>query len=72
MCDALTDAMRLARLEANGYEATAMEFTDPEDTPKNILLRAILKHRPDKQKLEEYDRLCTSLVGDKPLYLKGI
>ncbi|MBQ9429276.1 MAG: SAM-dependent methyltransferase [Clostridia bacterium] len=72
LCDALTDAMRLARLEANGYEVTAIEFTDPEDTPKNILLRAVLKHRPDKQKLEEYDRLCTSLVGDKPLYLKGI
>lgn len=39
-CEAATDALRLCRLEAGGYSATALEFIDPEDTPKNILLRA--------------------------------
>lgn len=40
-CEAATDALRLARLEAAGYTAGALEFIDPEDTPKNILLRAV-------------------------------
>lgn len=40
-CEAATDALRLTRLEAEGYSASALEFIDPEDTPKNILLRAV-------------------------------
>lgn len=40
-CEAATDALRLTRLEAAGYAAGALEFIDPEDTPKNILLRAV-------------------------------
>ena len=40
-CEAATDALRLTRLEAAGYSAGALEFIDPEDTPKNILLRAV-------------------------------
>lgn len=71
LCDALTDALRLSRLEANGYDAVAVEFTDPEDTPKNILLRAVLKRKPDPKKLAEFQSLCHALVGDKELYLKG-
>lgn len=41
LCEAATDALRLTRLEAAGYAAEAIEFIDPEDTPKNILLRAV-------------------------------
>ncbi|MBQ9098988.1 MAG: SAM-dependent methyltransferase [Clostridia bacterium] len=40
-CDAATDALRLKWLEANGYDVTALELIDPDDTPKNIMLRAI-------------------------------
>ncbi len=40
-CEAATDALRLTRLEAAGYGVSALEFIDPEDTPKNILLRAV-------------------------------
>ena len=40
-CDAATDALRILRLEACGYTCDALEFTDPEDTPKNVLIRAI-------------------------------
>ncbi len=40
-CDAATDALRLARLECMGYTADALEFIDPEDTPKNVMLRAV-------------------------------
>lgn len=41
LCDAATDALRLKRLEANNYSCVALELIDPEETPKNILLRAI-------------------------------
>ncbi len=40
MCDALTDSLRVLRLEAEGYNADAVELIDPEDTPKNVLIRA--------------------------------
>ena len=43
LCEALTDALRLARLRTFGYETTAPELTDPDDTPKNTLLRAVLR-----------------------------
>lgn len=40
-CDAATDALRLKFLEASGYRVAALELIDPEETPKNILLRGI-------------------------------
>ncbi|MBQ9121814.1 MAG: SAM-dependent methyltransferase [Clostridia bacterium] len=43
LADAATDALRLLRLECEGYEVAALELIDPEDTPKNILLRAVRK-----------------------------
>jgi hypothetical protein len=41
LCDAATDALRLKWLQANGYEVAALELIDPENTPKNIMLRAV-------------------------------
>ncbi len=41
LCDAATDALRLKYLEANGYACEALELIDPEETPKNVMLRAI-------------------------------
>ena len=43
LCDAATDAMRLSLLEAKGYDTDALELIDPDETPKNIMLRAIKK-----------------------------
>ena len=43
LCDAATDALRLKLLEAHGYAVAAIELIDPEETPKNILLRAVKK-----------------------------
>ena len=53
-CDAATDALRLSRLECMGYSADALEFIDPEDTPKNIMLRAYLrpKYSPDSKRIQ--------------------
>lgn len=44
LCDAATDALRLLRLEAQGYATTTIELIDPNETPKNVMLRAIRKN----------------------------
>lgn len=38
--EAVTDALRAMRLKARGYSVSVLELTDPENTPKNTLIRA--------------------------------
>ena len=68
MCDALTDSLRLLKLEAAGYRVDALELIDPEDTPKNIMLRAIKKKKLDPKKQEElkakYEQTRRFLIGE--------
>ena len=70
LCEALTDALRLARLRTLGYDTAALELTDPENTPKNTLLRAVLNPRfsPDGKKAqaarEEYAAALRFVLGD--------
>ena len=68
ICEAFTDAIRAARLEAKGYSVSVLELTDPENTPKNTLIRAILKDKnptvAEKKKLE-YDNILKFLLGDE-------
>ncbi|MBQ3099766.1 MAG: SAM-dependent methyltransferase [Clostridia bacterium] len=52
-CDIATDALRLLRLRAEGYDVQALEFIDPEETPKNLMLRAI-KSRSAEKKADKY------------------
>lgn len=52
LCDAATDALRLARLEAEGYSTSALELIDPNETPKNVMLRAFLKKNFDPESKE--------------------
>lgn len=52
LCDAATDALRLKYLEAHGYRVAALELIDPEETPKNIMLRGILDPHPDPARME--------------------
>ena len=67
LCDAATDALRLKKLEANGYEVTALELIDPEETPKNVMLRGIKKYDPAAQRCkraaEEYETAYAFLMG---------
>ena len=77
LCEALTDAIRLARLRAYGYKALAVELTDPENTPKNTLLRAVkdlsLNDGALRKQKEEYDEILEFVLGDKKSdYLKEI
>ncbi len=64
LADAATDALRCKVLEIHGYEVTALELIDPEETPKNVLIRGIKKgineNRVAKLKTE-YAQICESL-----------
>jgi len=68
LCDAATDAMRLQLLESKGYSTDALELIDPEDTPKNIMLRAIKRRSgnsvADKKAAEEYQKIRKFLLGE--------
>lgn len=69
LCDAATDALRLKLLESKGYAVQALELIDPEETPKNILLRAVKKPpNPVAQTLarREYEAARAFLLG-KPI-----
>lgn len=69
LCEAITDAIRLARLKVGGYNVSALELTDPENTPKNTLLKAIKNEKTtekERQKAEsEYRAILSFLLGDK-------
>ena len=68
LCEAITDALRLARLRANGYNVMALELTDPENTPKNTLIKAIKNNKfteKERQNAEsEYQAMLNFLLGD--------
>ena len=72
LCEALTDAIRLARLEAAGYKVSAPELTDPDDTPKNTLLRAV-KAKGATSASFNYQEILKLVLGDGAGdYLKGL
>ena len=65
LCEALTDAVRAARLEAMGYSVSVLELTDPENTPKNTLIRAIKrKDAKCEEKISEYNAILKFILGD--------
>lgn len=72
LCDAATDSLRLLKLEAEGYKTDATELIDPEDTPKNVMLRAVRRKNfsPDsadaREKAEKYDFTYRFLYGKAP------
>ncbi len=76
LCDALTDALRVARLESEGYSVTVIELVDPDDTPKNTLIKAIKRPYGEVQtdtKKAEYNACKEFLFGDRSSeYLKGV
>ena len=68
-CDAATDALRLKYLESEGYSCEALELIDPEETPKNVMLRAVAKKNfsrssaSAKEALDEYRAAKSFLLG---------
>ncbi len=72
LCDTLTDALRLERLSALGYEVNATELVDPEDTPKNTLIRAIKRKKPSPNAIKVYNTLIDSLIASGDDYIGRI
>ena len=67
LCEALTDSLRAARLRAFGYSVTVCELTDPENTPKNTLIRAIKKPCSAgelERRRAEYETALSFIMGD--------
>ena len=62
LADAATDALRCKVLQINGYDVTALELIDPEETPKNVLIRAIKRNQTSAKQTEklksEYKEIC--------------
>ena len=79
LADAATDALRCKVLEINGYDVTALELIDPEETPKNVLIRGIKRIKTNESKVnqlkDEYNKICDTLgihpyLRDKYVNLK--
>ena len=62
-CDAATDSLRLKLLQSEGYSTEAVELVDPDDTPKNILLRGVQSKgfRKKKTSLEDVENMMDML-----------
>lgn len=61
---ALTDALRCKRLEASGYSVDVTELIDPENTPKNLMIRARRTNMSAKvmqKHADEFNALCSAL-----------
>lgn len=74
LADAATDALRCKVLEINGYDVTALELIDPEETPKNVLIRGVKRNRINEEKVKqlkiEYKRIC-DILGISPYLQDG-
>ena len=67
----MTDALRGNLLEVCGYKTQLLEFIELEHTPKNILIRAVKRHRPPevRQKaLREVEALLAEFSLTPTLY----
>ena len=67
----MTDALRANLLQACGYKTQLLEFIDMEHTPKNVLIRALLKQTPlshRRKVLQEAQRLMRAFSFQPTLY----
>ena len=71
MAALLTDGLRGQLLEVVGYKTQILEFIDMEQTPKNILFRAVKSgfgKRDTEKGLEAYKACAKAIHGDLTLY----
>jgi hypothetical protein len=61
--EAITDALRLARLKAGGYNVSAIELTDPENTPKNTLIKAVKSTKMSEKERQKYENEYKSMLS---------
>ena len=70
LSEALTDGLRALRLSSAGYRVTVSELTDPENTPKNTIIRAVRDravgaNRRREAAEREYRDALAYLFGDR-------
>lgn len=70
LADAATDGLRCLWLEMQQYDVQTMELIDPEETPKNMMIRAVRRKQPRSEAALEalrrqYDDAC-ALIGFVP------
>lgn len=67
--DAATDALRCRMLQIKGYEVNAIELIDPEETPKNVMIRAVKRKNGNDAEnaglIREYGEIC-AMLGISP------
>lgn len=63
----ITDAIRADLLETQGYKVQVMEFIDIENTPKNLLIRAV-KTNKEKADILNYDSFMNEFNIKPKLY----
>ncbi len=70
LSDAATDALRCLWLELHDYEVQTFEFIDPEETPKNLMIRAVKRATPRSKEekaalLQAFDE-ASEMLGCTP------
>ena len=67
----VTDAVRCELLNACGYHAQIMEFVEIENSPKNLLIRAVRKGKTDLDRLHAVQEFCGGM-GIRPTFLQEV
>ncbi len=69
LADVLTDGLRCMILEAFGYDISAVEYVSPLDTPKNLLIRGVLKGKFNSSAYNECLKMAQKL-NSEPMLIK--
>lgn len=65
--DLVTDALRVAFIQAHGYEVSVLEFVGAEHSAKNALIRAIRKRSENPKAIAKLREQCQALGLDSSL-----
>lgn len=73
LADTLTDGIRAAYLESQGYKVSLVEYISPLETPKNIMIRAVYTGHKNEESKKQYDALKRMLNVSPAIerFLKG-
>ncbi|WP_022757669.1 class I SAM-dependent methyltransferase [Butyrivibrio fibrisolvens] len=63
-CALATDAIRANILECQGYKTQILEFVDFDNTPKNLLIRAVRRPTTPKSKIESVKKEIDSMIQE--------
>lgn len=63
-CALATDAIRANILECQGYKTQILEFVDFDNTPKNLLIRAVRRPTTPKAKIESAKKEIESMIQE--------